>query len=137
MATSARKPITVRSSDPLPAWHGQFVQFVEHAAETAPAYAEAERAVLLAAGCIADAANIRDIDWDVLRNAAVLYARALCCYRLANRAVHAAPGSWDCKPAAMLAAQSDAWRDADAAGNALRKALKQARPSLALSSRRD
>ena len=132
MATTTRKSVTVRAASALPAWHGQFVQFVEHAAETAPAYAEAERAVLLAVGCMADLGNVRDEAYDAFRDAAVLYARTLCCYRLANRAVHAAPGSWDSKPAAMLTAQSDAWREAEAAGNALRRVLRDVRPSLAL-----
>lgn len=132
MATDTRKRITVRAASALPAWHGQFVQFVEHAAETAPAYSEAERTVLLAAGCMADLGNVRDEAYDAFRDAAVLYARSLCCYRLANRAVHAAPGSWDCKPPVLLAAQADAWREAEAAGNALRRVLRNVRPSLAL-----
>lgn len=130
MATTRKR--TVRAASALPAWHGQFVQFVEHAAETAPTYSEAERTVLLAVGCMADIGNVRDESYDAFRDAAVLYARSLCCYRLANRAVHAAPGSWDCKPSALLAAQTDAWREADAAGNALRRVLCNVRPSLAL-----
>lgn len=132
MATTTRKRIVITAAPVLPAWHGQFVAFVEHTAETCTTYSEAERAVLLAVDCIADMGNVRGAAYAVFRDTAVLYVRLLCCYRLANRATHAAPDAWDHKPTALLEAQSMAWAQAEAAGKTLRTAMRAMRPSLAL-----
>ena len=132
MATTTRKRIVITAAPVLPAWHGQFVAFVEHTAETCTTYSEAEHAVLLAAGCIADMGNVRGPAYDAFRAAATKYVRLLCCYRLANRATHAAPLAWDEKPTALLEAQSMAWAQAETAGKALRTAMRDVRPSLSM-----
>lgn len=126
MATKTRKRIT---APVLPAWHGQFQQFIEHVSETTPSYSDSERAVLLALHCMADVGNVRDAAYDRLREAAVLYSRTLCCYRFVNRAVHAEPSSWECKSPGMLAAQRLAWGEVEAAGTTLRRAMRDVQPT--------
>ena len=132
MATTPRKRIVITAAPVLPAWHGQFVAFVEHTAETCKTHDEADQALLLAVDCIADMGNVRGPAYAVFRDAARLYLRLLCCYRLANRATHAAPGPWEGKPTVLLEAQSMAWAQAEIAGKCLRTAMRDVRPSLSM-----
>ena len=110
----------------------EFIQFIDHVADTSTDADAVRMTVLRAVRLVGSIGNVRGETFDLVRDRAVMYSGAVFADRAIVRALNAAPGAWECKPHALKAAVQDAHRVRDDTRRLLWSTLADVRPSLAL-----
>ena len=110
----------------------EFVQMIDHVADTSTDADAVRMTVLRAVGIVAGIGNVRGETFARLRDSAVRYGSAAYADRAMVRALNAAPGPYTHKLESLKDAARDTAVAREAARLALWAALADVRPSLAL-----